>query len=135
MFKWLFGESTPPKFIEDHEEVSEVKPEPESIEDKYRTSLTYFTVHEGDGVIFMNAIMEPTEESVADMARIIANMFNIKIQGQTIQVIRENLLKSEQPDLLKHFERELIAAAIKKPVSNTETGEETPCVSPSDLMT
>ncbi len=121
--------------IEDLEEATTPPAEPlKEAKEEYQTHLTYFTTKDGNGAVYMKAVMEPTMESVGDMARIIANIFNIKIHSQTIQVIRENLIKSEQPELLKHFEIQVITAAMKKPI-NTETGEEEPCVSPSDIMT
>jgi hypothetical protein len=136
MFKWLFGEKKTQVLIEDHIEKTASEPETvSSREDKYQTHLTYFTVPGGDGNIFLSAVMEATPTSVSEMANIIANMFSVKIQASTINVIRENLLKSERTDLVQHFEKELVTATMKKPVLNTKAGEEEPCVSPSDLMT
>lgn len=101
-----------------------------------QTSLTYFTVKGGGGSVYLNALMETNEESIGDIARIIANLFSIKVQAGTIKTIRDNLIKSERPDLLAHFEKELVTATVKQqPTINTKTGEEEPCVSPSDLMT
>jgi len=124
MFNWL-----PKKSAESQQSNTE------SVEDDYQTHLTFYTLPDGGGDIFLDAIMEPTTESVSEMVRIIANMFSVQTQANTMMVIRENLLKSGRNDLAKHFEEELIVAALNKPSIDTETGEEEPCVSPSELIT
>lgn len=141
MFRW-FGKKKTPQFVEDFEEARTAatpvqKPVVPAIEEKegVQTSVSYFTVIGGDGNVYLNALIEATPESVKDVTRILANMFSLKVQSQTLKVIRENLVKSERADLVELFDKELVAATVKKPTINTETGEEEPCVSPSDLMT
>ena len=145
MFKWFRDWLNQPEgidnsgFLEDYRK--EVKhqsyfpPDPEEApliyEPEPQASVRYFTLEGGEGNVFMNIIMEASEASISDMAKVVASVFSTRVQANTIKVVRDNLIKSERADLVELFDKELVAATIKM----TKTGEEEPCVSPSDLMT
>jgi len=101
--------------------------------------VSYFTVqNDPEGTVYLDiSSAGHDEQSVKDLAKIIASTFNIKVQAQTIGIVRENLISLQRNDLLEVFMKALIHAAAENGVSSVfgnVIGKEKPCVSPTDII-
>ena len=106
-------------------------------EDEIESALTYYVKDGGEVFIDVN-LVDYSEETINNFAKVLAGISSLRFQLQTIDMVKHGFVESGKIEEFEHLLTQILLISKKdvesmEGINKTDKGEN-PCIKPSDML-